>query len=199
LLTTLRGLLPAGLRLYKLFFLFSPFFLTLARSVQLLLSIPRTYKYPSPSLAEQQATEAPLSPFFSRVLSDFYRSILIHRAALRLSDSLVVRSYFNPCADLSKNLAASLSPTTHLRSGRATNNRGPLLRLLHARSRIDVLGSNRYHAFHYPELSRGLSVYVNQDELGTTPLHVASERGDVDLARLLIEHGADAVAPMPRI
>jgi len=41
LLMTPRGLLLAGLRLYKLFFLFFPFLLTLMRSIQLSLSISR--------------------------------------------------------------------------------------------------------------------------------------------------------------
>jgi ankyrin repeat protein len=34
---------------------------------------------------------------------------------------------------------------------------------------------------------------VARSEDGTTPLYQASKRGYVDVARLLIEHGADAV------
>ena len=33
-----------------------------------------------------------------------------------------------------------------------------------------------------------------QDQDGSTPLHLASERGHLDLARLLVEHGANVAA-----
>jgi len=33
-----------------------------------------------------------------------------------------------------------------------------------------------------------------QDKDGSTPLHQASNSGEVDLARFLVEHGADATA-----
>lgn len=43
-------------------------------------------------------------------------------------------------------------------------------------------------------IEHGGADVAGQNMNGMTPLHMASERGNLDLARLLIEHGVDAAA-----